>query len=43
MSNQSFNKWQEHIAKELQKNYSKLKLIKQDGKTNVQRVPRKKS
>lgn len=38
----TFNQWQAHLAKELNKNYIKLKLIKQDER-NVRAVPRKKS
>jgi hypothetical protein len=39
MKQQSFNDWQKHIAKELEKNYRKLKLIKN---ANIRTVPRQK-
>jgi hypothetical protein len=39
----TFNQWQEHLAKELKANYVKLKLIKQNEKSVIPRVPRKKS
>jgi hypothetical protein len=42
MNQLSFNQWQEHIAKELKKNYVKLKMIKPDER-NISRVSRKKS
>ena len=42
MNQITFNQWQEHIAKELRKNYVKLKMIKQDER-NIPRVQRKKS
>jgi hypothetical protein len=32
MKELTFNQWQEHLAKELQNNYRKLKLIKIDKK-----------
>jgi hypothetical protein len=40
MKQQSFNDWQKHIAKELEKNYRKLKLIKD---ANIRTVPQQKS
>jgi hypothetical protein len=42
MNQITFNQWQEHIAKELRKNYVKLKMIKPDER-NIPRVQRKKS
>lgn len=42
MNQITFNQWQEHIAKELRKNYVKLKMIKSDER-NIRTVPRKKS
>jgi hypothetical protein len=42
MKDLTFNQWQEHLAKELQKNYVKLKLIKKDER-NIRRVSSKKS
>ena len=42
MNQITFNQWQEHIAKELRKNYVKLKMIKPDER-NIRTVPRKKS
>jgi hypothetical protein len=39
MKQQSFNDWQKHIAKELEKNYKKLKLI-QD--VNIRTISRQK-
>jgi hypothetical protein len=42
MKDLTFNQWQEHLAKELQKNYIKLKLVKKDER-NIPRVQRKKS
>jgi hypothetical protein len=38
----TYNQWQEHLAKELYKNYIKLKLIKKDER-NIRRVSSKKS
>ena len=38
----TYNQWQEHLAKELHKNYIKLKLVKKDER-NVRAVSRKKS
>lgn len=38
----TYNQWQEHIAKQLQENYIKLKLVKTDER-NVRRVSAKKS
>jgi hypothetical protein len=38
----TFNQWQEHIAKELNKNYLKLKLIRQDER-NIRAISGKKS
>jgi len=38
----TFNQWQDHISKELNKNYIKLKLVKTDER-NIRTVPRKKS
>lgn len=34
MKELTFNEWQAHLAKELQNNYRKLKLIKQENKSN---------
>ena len=42
MKELTFNQWQEHLAKELQKNYVKLKLIKKDER-NIRRISSKKS
>lgn len=42
MSQMTYNQWQEHIAKQLQENYVKLKLVKPDEK-NVRAVSGKKS
>lgn len=42
MKELTFNQWQEHLAKELQKNYIKLKLIKKDER-NVRKLSGKKS
>ena len=42
MSQMTYNQWQEHIAKQLQENYIKLKLVKTDER-NVRRVSAKKS
>jgi hypothetical protein len=39
MKQQNFNEWQKHIARELQKNYLKLKLIRN---ANLQPVPQQK-
>jgi hypothetical protein len=39
MKELTFNQWQEHLAKELQNNYRKLKLIKDE---KLQKVPRRK-
>jgi len=39
MKQQSFNDWQKHIAKELEKNYRKLKLIRD---ANIRTVPQQK-
>jgi hypothetical protein len=36
MKQQSFNDWQKHIAKELEKNYRKLKLIQN---VNIRTIP----
>ena len=41
MEKSQFNKWQAHLAKELNKNYIKLKLIKTDER-NIRTIPRKK-
>lgn len=38
----TYNQWQEHIAKQLQENYIKLKLVKTDER-NVRAVSGKKS
>jgi hypothetical protein len=38
MKELTFNQWQEHLAKELEKNYCKLKLIKDE---KLQAVPSK--
>lgn len=38
----TYNQWQEHIAKQLQENYVKLKLVKTDER-NVRAVSGKKS
>ena len=38
----TFNQWQAHLAKELNKNYLKLKLIRQDER-NIRTISRKKS
>lgn len=40
MKELTFNQWQEHLAKELTKNYRKLKLIKDE---KLQKVSRRKS
>lgn len=40
MKELTFNQWQEHLAKELQNNYRKLKLIKDE---KLQKVSRRKS
>lgn len=40
MKELTFNQWQEHLSKELQKNYRKLKLIKDE---KLQKVSRRKS
>jgi len=42
MSQMTYNQWQEHIAKQLQENYVKLKLVKTDER-NVRAVSAKKS
>jgi hypothetical protein len=42
MRQMTFNQWQEHLAKELKKNYVKLKMIKPDER-NIPRIQRKKS
>jgi hypothetical protein len=42
MDKSKFNQWQDHLAKELNKNYIKLKLIKTDER-NIRTVSRKKS
>lgn len=39
MKELTFNEWQAHLAKELQKNYRKLKLIKDE---KLQKVSRRK-
>jgi len=41
MKELTFNQWQAHLAKELQNNYRKLKLIK-DEKV-IQKISRRKS
>lgn len=38
MKELTFNEWQAHLAKELQNNYRKLKLIKDE---NLQKVSRR--
>lgn len=40
MKELTFNQWQAHLAKELQNNYRKLKLIKDE---KLQKVSRRKS
>ncbi len=40
MKELTFNQWQEHLQKELTKNYRKLKLIKDE---KLQKVSRRKS
>ena len=40
MKELTFNEWQAHLAKELQNNYRKLKLIKDE---KLQKVSRRKS
>jgi hypothetical protein len=40
MKELNFNEWQAHLAKELQNNYRKLKLIKDE---KLQKVSRRKS
>lgn len=40
MKQLSFNEWQKHLAKELEKNYRKLKLIKD---ANIQPISQQKS
>ena len=40
MKELTFNQWQKHLAKELEKNYRKLKLIKD---ANIQPIPQQKS
>lgn len=40
MKQQSFNDWQKHIAKELEKNYRKLKLIRN---ANIRTISQQKS
>lgn len=42
MRQMTYNQWQEHIAKQLQENYIKLKLVKTDER-NVRAVSGKKS
>jgi hypothetical protein len=42
MSQLTYNQWQAHIAKQLQENYVKLKLVKTDER-NIRAVPAKKS
>ena len=37
MKELTFNEWQEHLAKELQNNYRKLKLIKDEKLQKVSR------
>lgn len=40
MKELTFNQWQKHLAKELEKNYRKLKLIRD---ANFQPIPQQKS
>lgn len=40
MEKLTFNQWQAHLSKELEKNYRKLKLIKDE---KLQKVSRRKS
>lgn len=40
MKELTFNQWQEHLAKELKKNYLKLKLIQNE---KLQKISRKQS
>lgn len=42
MNKSKFNQWQAHLANELNKNYLKLKLIRQDER-NIRTISRKKS
>jgi hypothetical protein len=42
MKQMTYNQWQEHIAKQLQENYIKLKLVKTDER-NVRTISGKKS
>jgi hypothetical protein len=42
MEKLTFNQWQAHIAKQLNENYIKLKLVKPDER-NIRRVSAKKS
>lgn len=41
MKELTFNQWQEHLAKELKKNYIKLKMVKSNER-DIPRIPRKK-
>jgi hypothetical protein len=42
MKQMTYNQWQEHIAKQLQENYIKLKLVKTDER-NIRAISGKKS
>jgi len=42
MEKSKFNQWQAHLAKELNKNYIKLKLVRTDER-NIRAIPGKKS
>ena len=42
MKQLTFNQWQEHLAKELKKNYIKLKMIKSDER-DIRTISGKKS
>jgi hypothetical protein len=42
MKQLTFNQWQEHLAKELKKNYIKLKMI-QNHERNIRTISGKKS
>lgn len=39
MEKLTYNEWQKHLAKELQKNYLKLKLVRN---ANIQPIPQQK-
>jgi hypothetical protein len=42
MEKSKFNQWQAHLAKELNKNYIKLKLVRTDER-NIRAISAKKS